>query len=119
MDDMYSTSTRSSKQNFKPPARLASVHILISEQEMRTFIKIYESTQRSGNKITPAESKTYNQYWRILANPFTASELLDMHYTCCRFRDNLHAGLTPNKEDQDYFIAFSKVIYEKGVPGGF
>lgn len=117
---MYSTSTPIRKQNSKrQPAQLASTHALKSDQEMRRFIRICESAQSNGEKMSLPDRNLYNQYWRILASPFTASELIEMHALCRNFRDELHAGGTPSIADQDRFMAFSKVVYEKEVPGGF
>jgi hypothetical protein len=83
---------------------------------MQSFCAAHEYNLRKSIPTCMKAQGLYRQYQRVLCTPFTPGEIIEMHLYCLLYRADIRKGKPTAPEDDNKFLAFQRVVYEKGVP---
>ena len=84
--------------------------------EIREFIAAHENMLRRGVPTSTEAQRTYRTYQRLHCKPFTPGEVAEMHFACLLYRNKVRDGEKPTAAEHRTFLAYRKIIAEKGVP---
>tara|TARA_B110000503_G_scaffold139976_1_gene229646 strand:- start:2186 stop:2716 length:531 start_codon:yes stop_codon:yes gene_type:complete len=97
-------------------SKKAKVHTLVDRLEMESFCAAHVYNLRKQIPTSTKHQRLYRQYQRVLCSPFTPGELIEMNLFCMLYQADTRKGKTSTPDDDEKFLAFSRVVYDKGVP---
>ena len=84
--------------------------------EIREFIAAHENMLRRGIPTSTDAQRTYRTYQRLHYKPLTPGEVAEMHFYCLAYGSKVRSGEKPTPAEDRTFMAYRKIITEKGVP---